>query len=680
MDNIVKEMSDIGNDVLIDLQETIMHSSKSECETHNINEDIVDSLMKYKLTNELYITIRAGVKKGLFNLDHLLLSSCEVSLMEDDDWIQIVYLAISNGANVNMYVDVGEDVNYHILYYLDQLCLSNIENREESTEQEVPDEFIAGQEMIKNTICSMLIMYGSNPKMEVTDIQRSERESMSEVQLLLKNPDGSNSILTAIKNNYKEFSNEYGRITYKLFRLLHKKKKKSLGDVVTRKLLSKYYATYIGILLDSPEILAQMEMLDDIDTVEKCIALVSNRCVEESIKLVIDNSKLRKGGNVFKSEEDKEIVKNLFYSAILTYNVDIIEFMLSLGIEPSYLVLEEMLLLMYRMKDSSPLSTAIHGSMLVKMVNHGYGLDTYQLKYLSTVSINIHKRVKELYDIPYWKKACRVKTNKPNKYLKILAKKLGFDPSSSKKELCKGMSYIASMSIEEVLSLHQEEMEMKVNASVLDLATIIKRKKKGKDRYRISDCVNKEALKRPMSEYSKHEIIHIVDDGKLYCFSIEDFKDLIKSGYNPYTKNEFKETTINDMIAKLDAYNILGVPTTSDSIREGLKLLNEKDSTENYDYLAKERVSKFLDIMKDQNINPEYFVYDLNIQDLQNILYNIQDEENVFILDKDNKTHALRLFSIIMIEEFKYMDNERIEDVITLVKNYIDDNFDVVEE
>ena len=258
--------------------------------------------------------------------------------MYDEDWMQIVYLALENGANPNVYIDVDEDVKYHILYYLDQLTLINSsyydEEGMETENDETTEDMMVLQQVIKNTICVMLIIYGSDPMMEVTDVSRREKERMSKVQLLLRNPDASNAVITAIKNKYLDLGDEYSRITYKLYKLAYKKGRSSIGDIVALGLLPISYATRIGVLLDSPEILAQMDALDDLDTIEECIALFSNNCVKESISLIIDLEKLEKGGDVFMTDEDKEVIKNLFYTAVETYNVHIIPFILSLGIEP----------------------------------------------------------------------------------------------------------------------------------------------------------------------------------------------------------------------------------------------------------------------------------------------------------------------------------------------------------
>jgi hypothetical protein len=153
----------------------------------------------------------------------------------------------------------------------------------------------------------------------------------------------------------------------------------------------------------------------------------------------------------------------------------------------------------------------IWNTMIVDLTRYGYNYTDRQKDRIEAISLTASKEVDRLETkSKYWQRTCRVKNNIVTPELKREAVNHGIYPSESKKSICEGIA----------------KSDVKAQSAV---------------------CTNRHMMKR---DYSDLEMVKYVDGEDTWCFTYENFDQILQDGMNPFTGRQLPDYVLAEMDTK----------------------------------------------------------------------------------------------------------------------------------
>lgn len=256
--------------------------------------------------------------------------------------------------------------------------------------------------------------------------------------------------------------------------------------------------------------------------------------------------------------------------AVKLLNLPLFEFLMNKGDLPTYPMINNILLLAKEKKAKSPEETKIAVQMIESIVKMGIEMDEYQLDILNIIDENIHNKILEKGEEPYWKKVCQRKSNQREAPLRLqrTAKTLDIEDDTLK-GICKVLDSASKTKRDQ-------------------LSTVLKKRRKdqfqSRNRYpneligdgKILTCHN--TLKKPGKSFEEYSDIHASSyrdsDGNVWCFTSDYYPSLVEDQKNPHNGQKLPLTFIEELSIKWDILKDLGFkisekpPTIDDAINE----------------------------------------------------------------------------------------------------------------
>ena len=612
----------------------------------------LSGILEDSISDDLYGTLEFATSKergGLMNADEMLIDAVDQTLERGDDILQIVGLAIKNGATPNAYVTVNfensqgfEEITViHIIVYAWR-------------------RYIETSVDYKNllNVVGLLCAAGADVMLPVTDpkvlLERKRKENINVSAVdVMERVGKPKSVLSFILEEGKKQSDDDEEVSegeedeavflsdvllryiavFTAFR-------NTLGDVkdivrnntfIARSINLKVFITpteaeemtdlaeRIGLFLDNPYGLTGME--GDQKLLE-CVAVFANRCAKkllESKTITVDGA------------------MDAFYQAVRSFNGVAAKMIVEYGLFIRYNTVSN---LIYFAKLKSierlQLSAEFLTGILIMLVEHGSTLDREQLGELSTFSEASFNEIMDVQNTPYWRRACSAPGPELRSDVRQLARELNVDPGMDRDGLCEIFKKLSA--------------RKNVKSSAPPGA---------------EECENVNILTRDISDYSDLDLTVIRDsNNKKYCFEAIDYPRIIRSGINAYTNNPITETSLEGMKAKYNTLMALGLPLESTGIAAAMEKLKRNDGgSADYELWVRARRDHFLNIIASPGIeiSKEVFLGSerqgaLTIEEMQDVINDVGQENRIQLSPMNNREHAFRDFAMTFME---YLDEEQ---------------------
>jgi hypothetical protein len=663
-------------DSLRKLQDAIIADDKGA-----IKEVPLSGIFSDVISDDLYGTLEFATNKkygDFMDPDELLVDAVDQTLERGDDILQLVGLAIKNGATPNMYVTVNYETNegfqditvLHIIVYawrryLDMptdyrnlmkvvalLCAAGadvmlpVTNPTVLIERKRKENRNASAAEIMSSVGkpkSVLAYIMSEGKKEEVDLEVEEDEEeeasyLSDVLLRYI------AIFTAFRTTLGDVK-DVAREDYFVASSLHLKVYISEAEVADMTVI----AERIGLFLDNPYSLTGFE--GDQKLLE-CVGIHANRCAK---KLLDSNTITIEGA------------KAAFFEAIRSFNGTGAKLIVEFGLFITYNMVS-VIIFLARLKthEQLQLSAEFQTGILLMLVERGTTLDREQLGELSSFSETSFNAVMDEQDVPYWRRACSAPGAKLRSDVRELARELNIDPDMDRKGMCEALTSLSEGGQVAAKSRTARKTRADVGNSLTRTEGL--------------HCENEKLLAREISDYSRLDL-HVIRDsgnGKNYCFESVDYPKILRSGVNVYTDNPISETDLQSMQAKYNTLTALGLPLESTGITEALKKLGRNTGgSADYELWVRARRDHFLNLISSApvGIDQDLFIKSernggLTIQEMEAIIDTVGDTDEVKLSPMNNREHALRDFALTFME---YLDDAQdADDPIAAVEGLFD--------
>lgn len=236
----------------------------------------------------------------------------------------------------------------------------------------------------------------------------------------------------------------------------------------------------------------------------------------------------------------------------------------------------------------------IYKDMLVLLIKTGVSMDVHQFDQLAKINEELKVTTSNEYNGPLWVKVC---SREDDDYLPAelneAALIFNITPGASKSEICNTFREIASSRLEDVISHFKNINVDGLTKSVSTLSDFISNSVNDK-------CYNEHESGDDFMEFSEKTLAYYRDnEGKIWCFTSNTFRELVDEGINPINKKplpiHFSEI-VRHKIHFLERNNIdLNDPQTISTMMKRLTSVQKVSSDEsneksgNIEYLLKHR-------------------------------------------------------------------------------------------
>lgn len=481
---------DLYGDPLTTLQVAVLERLPGK-----VSQELIRQLFEIRPLNaDVAATIYQGFIRQVIDPNIVLLEAIRISLAplamftnDDGDiadkrnYIRLVAFALRFGADPNQYVDIDQPEKVHILWWVQRF---GIDLRESYGIDSIVDD-----EAFKSLVMYYLVLSGANYDMKVLQID-PEQESV--VQALEKYPDALKSVLYNMELDITDPPEAFS------FPYLGEATSNDIAVILSQRLtkIQQVYKTR-----DRPDLLLQKypeewtaeELLDIFYNMD--YKRVANDVPQESIPDELPQASLAYAHKTYVS-----LVRRLTptdISIIGSQELDVccrfldtnsVDTLLLVGAAPSYILKDKILNRMGRAKGRLPLTLDMNGKILWYFTRYGYSLDEQQMLQLRRIAPYIADELKAyMAKNPYWKGECNTETIEPSDNLREVARDAGLNPNLTKKEICRGLVTITSVSSEDAIRVSRQlnEKKLRVQSETLDEAIrddkIEKRLKKVED-------------------------------------------------------------------------------------------------------------------------------------------------------------------------------------------------------
>lgn len=677
--------------------------------------DIKNALMADPETPENFATFRLALISKKIDPSELFRTAATLSIEVDPVYVRHVGLALRYGANPNAYVLADFDFNGEVMQIPVHIAKRIWDLTPRSLTESVQSDYITYGDLDSDTPNEFYQMRYEEKQRAALDIlcMMSIKGFYSDAQVsnaqLLTNL-GINA--TRFANTRPEFfSSVYGEI----------KNDDTLGIIFAEEI--KYFEEWKGslqnayginrdrdarilkyaLLLDETNILT----LTDSYGLKDTLRLMFYFHDAESIKIILPKLKdLKIIG--YKQKEStpgtRKMELIIFDWCIAYYNRVGVDKMLELEIVPDYGTRTQTILAAKNICPTYPLQCKVLNGMIIAYVKYGYGLDAEQLFELQFSPTTLAAVQKE-YNTTAWQYRCRIRSGDVEPDLKDIARGVGIPVGSSKEQVCQTLEdmskgnpsnlksavhevnrnriKVMTTSAADVISGRKTLSETRTlpsngNMTIDELQELSKKNSKIKttksntstrpatDMDIAPICTNDDTLMRPIEDYPDLYRVTYSDGQHTWCFTSENFEDLIRSGKNRWSVNSNGEPAdipseiIYEMRDKLQLIRIDGgLESEPQSISAGVDRLFRADSklVENvYEAESNRKLSEFYEFAEFYGMDREIFI-NLTASDFQLLSDAILSPETRIVIDEQSPALALRDFASAVMDEGERLDN-----------------------
>lgn len=472
-----------------------------------------------------------------------------IAISEIDNYEQVILvaLALRFGANPNLYVVYKNVGIVHIMVYTVMFLRGRVENS-----------------LIEYILCVENLL-GSNPASFATKV--SDR----------RNKNYNTSLIDSAVENDKTTVSQW----------LDSQGFESFIDMSYVKSLPFEDQVAIGAMVDNPEIAFPQGIESKVITeiYDEDGILISDEKIEDPLMpdlatLIIYNSynvaKYTSFPMTMFAGECMEL-KICLKSA----SIEIFKELFNRGYKFTYYSLNRLLILF---KDTVNISNnekyfvnrvkyQIYLAILEYIISKGVEMDKEQLTLLSSFANEHLDLIQTLYSQPLWVKSCSSSRNIPlPEMVKNLAFSLNIDINREKPQICSDLETVANRNPDTFI---ENVIERQKSRAAVEL--------KNTSEYMLSKnnimCKNPALIDKNPFEYNDSSLVYYNDKyNNTWCFTADDFENLLSNPVNPYSNEKLPSYVINKMNNSLQTFKILGVaPNQIIPASQALTHLNKPD-------------------------------------------------------------------------------------------------------
>lgn len=656
------------------------------------------ALMEKPESPEAFSTFRIGLMKGKVNPNELLVISSILSIELDSVYIRYAALALRYGAKPNLYIPASfplEDGTFrklpiHLAKHVWDLTPRTKEESVELdfktygdyndmiSEQDIEERFKA-KIKASRMILSLLALKGFIPEVTVTNQSLLVKMGIDATNFAVQNPLFFNSVIGLIEVDGELGASMANDIKY------YRKWKDRLQDVIGVSPQRDQEIIQYAFLLDIVPILTLSDVYGNADNLRPMVMFQDN----DSLKAIIPT--LRNVGALgSKSSKDLELL--FFDWATAYYNQMTIKHLLEQAIFPDIHVRSQVIRASKIVCKSYTLQCSILLNFLVMFAEYGYGLSTEQLNELS-FSPKTQARIRKLYETPQWKYECRVKSDEPTQYLKELSRSVGISVGSTKRQMCDTLEDVGKSDPVSVKKAITGMNRAKIQASSTSLGSLVTGQSElptlNEDRSlpvisgSINDaqdqlspamvkapssaesvmaplCTNQALLVRPITDYPDIDKVSYSDGRETWCFTSDNYRDLIMTGTNPWAKNgsggfgeKIPDQVLSEMRTKLGIIDTNGLSRRAASMSQGVDDIFTGDAVRTasmYQEKSDRTLMTFLQFMEEYGVPPGDFS-ELSSSSIQSLSDTILSPTTRVLVDSFSPSLALRDFADAFLTE-----------------------------
>lgn len=470
--------------------------------------------------------LEQALQRKLISPNRVLVQSIATAQTEED--IIPIALALRNGAGSNIYVEMRGYGNIHILALL-HLKLSG----DKSNGQ------VAASPQIVNMIALILIVMGSDPKSPVFD-----KNSKKTIPEWLLSEWSINSILPQLINI-------------------------QINQVNLLKIVRVETMNRLAIYLDRPEWI--QPFTPPIPPASGSIVTVDSGVLSSQVNQISNTQRIYqmalycRSNNILDflvvSINGGDLPENFFilsvYYLMTSHSINLIR----QGYKMTYLDVNR---LMYQWKiflEKEQLSAAqaLESTILVA-IQHGTSLDAEQV---NLIPLSHRDNLIKTYSKPLWEKKCSgSNSNNPSQDsdnrddLVNLAITLGLDPNGTNEQICQAISQLSLADPDKLKEavIKRQRTRIAVNASTprefIDAPSLTG-----------LGCQNIDLLDQNPYRLIDFDVVSYRDgNNQVWCFTSDQFENLLRSGKNPYNNQLLPSALINQIESQRRTVKRLGLP------------------------------------------------------------------------------------------------------------------------
>jgi hypothetical protein len=684
--------------------------------------DLKPALLFEPESPESFSTFTRALVKGKIDPTELFVNAALLAVEINNIYIRYAGLGLRFGANANSYYMSRFDFDGNIVQIpvhiakriydatprsreeslaLDLAALGDVD--ENQTNEQVEARLQEKQRASLDVLCLMAIQ-GMVSDAKITTAALLTQSNINATRFANERPEFFSSVYGDIKN-----SGDMGLIfadEIKYFEEWKKSLQNAYGSNPERSERIFKYA----LLLDIQEVLTLTEVYATLENVRLMFFFQDTASITEllprlrELKLIgvreadysVDDDGNQVADDITAQRRELELI--LFDWCIAYYNLDALRLILKMGIVPDYSFRSETIRAGKAVCGSYSVQCQVLNTMIVEMVKMGYGLDTAQLQELA-YSPSTLAAVRKEYAVPAWQYMCKIRTGDIDPYMKEMSREAGIPVGLNKDQTCysleamsrsnpsalKAASYevnrrqisLATISPADVASGRKALVDPRVlptsltnpensAESVADLSLKTVKKTPAGAPKPAPICANADTLFRPIEDYPALDRVTYSDGRQTWCFTSENYQDLLDSGINRWAtgpNGEMGEPVPQEVLIeiqqKLNAIQQGGYSETPGSVSQGIDKVFEANpaTTEAiYEMETAKMLRNFYELTDDYGIDRDVFA-SLSSADYQNLADSILSSQTRVVVDQSSPIMALRDFASATLTEAKNFKN-----------------------
>ena len=551
----------------------------------------------YSRRSKIHLYLVKGILEGMVNPDRLLVESIKFA-KEIRDLI-LIGLALRNGANSNLYVELQSLGKAHILIYTAVYVMKN------------PIVKVNDRIGIRNNLLALLQLGGSSPN-QLAFVEETKIDNPIDVDSALLSQFGIEQKKPKIQRLQVETVKDW----------FQKNECQNCDDVKYLLGGNRDLRKIIGTMIDNPDLVFGKEMAERLPPIDFVLA--------SHAKQIISQFPRNKTNEVKVHGENQGLL-----SSIQMCNSQGYVHFLTLGLEPTYFTINRLCVLLNEsIRKQDLVLSEVYSDMIFESVKHGSKMDLKQLTLISNVSNIISTSIIQLYGQPSWKKVCyNPMAGTIPQQTKELAFNLNVDPSQSKSEVCSKLRVLSESDSIALKEAAKERQRMRVSNSVSGISDFVSGSPKP------AVCANNTSLQKDPFLYNDATMTFFRDSSDtVWCFTSDMYESLIESKTNPYKPSEpLPQPFIEQIESHLKIMKSLNIspsdPVSTDKAIDSLSEPDEISSKESIKTVNTfERLAKYNGIVNYEGIRK------LTSQQLQNFLITFGMEQNYLSeLDEEHR-------------------------------------------
>lgn len=701
-------------------QDAFARLQKSTTGGGNFDSMSLRNAMMYQPESpETFSTFFRALARGKIQPTDAFIIASLLSVEVSSIYVRYVGLALRYGANANAYVDAPyafEDENeitvpIHIgrrlwdltpgtleeSMSMDYQVLGVVYDEKDRKNTEPGDRFDDRRMACLDILCLMAIQ-GFIPEAKITTASLLAQKQINALQFATYHNDVfSSSVYGSIMA-----SGDFGEAAASEIKYFAAWKA-SLQNVVdvhgqrSQKILD--YSLYLDLkevltmsaIYDNPTNIQNMYFYQDLESLKIIVPMLKQlgRIGVKKSDYIVDDRGFMQANEDTRDKRKVELI--LMRWALEHYAIEVFKILLDLGTIVEYEFRTKVIKTAKNICPLYPVQCQILNTMIIDMVRSGFALDSAQLQLLNSYSPSTFSEVKTNYTTPFWLNLCRTQDGDITDDMRELARKVGLPTGLNKDQMCGAFSDMRKSSPEDLTNaIHKVNLgqityqgisptDVALGRRVLNDQRSLPAKlstggpqarkdieasaiPKGSEQMRAPICKNSDTLLRNIEDYPDVDRVSYSDGQFTWCFTSENFPELIQSRRNPFSTSgnsgfgtPIPDHVIAEMEEKLRIINQNGLSQKPASISEGVREVFDSNPAINEmvnEKATKLMLEKFYLFVQHYNVDHDRFT-ELSPDELQSIADNILSDDTRVVLDQSSPVLALRDFASAVINEIE---------------------------